>query len=760
MGEFWPDSERLAKRLKSKSTLPSHVPANVPGPINHTLGPINHTSGPTNHVPSHPIPCVSVDQDEEMKDVFRPTPPEQPFTAFSTEKKHDENNDETCDEKDEFDTIDQDMQKEPQTEEEKAKRQLSEDLDGLSDVLNDPRQFQNNIKWLERFVRIFYAKELSEMMYNFFGEGNPKVRLDALTNNFAVLQQMEIILMDNDHPENQEILNDFAPQFKRAYWVFGRIRKDRESFHSLRMDIQAGPMHTGQTDRPDDQNIHIMVKFFFERASMQRLQRNEKGAVYEPVMIQGQFTHCYKYKTDMPTWLRQTITPEDAYPLEWNLWVGNAGFPSRIEEILTTLPDSRFPFLKKQEHLFSFDNGIFDIKKCTFYPYDQTKPHNTSEIEKDIPCFVTSNYIPGVFKRHPYLPTERERKEAKLDHAKFIKECEERNKKGGPVPPRSMTYEAIRLVKLFKTLNVFKFFEAQGYYDEDIFICAAMLGRALHNGGDGMEVAPYFRGAGGTGKSSLLKLIMEMLDPMDVGFIMGDGQVAFADEHLLDARLVLFMDIEKCNLIRTRFTSWVSHESIVVNRKHKTAISKQWRAALLLASNGQPPWEDQSGNLTRRFVIWLFDRMIQKTDTKLFSRCRAELVQLLVIISLMRNELLRIIDTKSIWDKREDGNLILPKRVFEAKNSYLRTCNALHAFLESASWIRTKLTDPATTSEDIVSESELNKQFQSYQKESGMRGKTMQFDLIEHAPYLQMHEATTTGDAPNREIHGMRFVPR
>jgi len=581
-----------------------------------------------------------------------------------------------------------------------------------------------------------------------FEEKDPTKLLDAFAHNFAVLKSMTVC---QPFFSNME---DFIREVNAIHKVAFKIGDVMMKIHDIRMTVQSAHITPEAClGQAEDKDIHTMFRFFCETAGKLRLRRTKAGAIYAPVIIgDGKFTHCYEYISDVEDWIWSCVTPELAHPLEWSKLIGKTGLDTRIISLLKITPDPTFPWLEKQKNLFSCDDGVFDILECEFYYYDVTKKKNINLLPQG---FVTSNYIPGKFNR-AWLPSASHKKECKRVKKERDKLREEYIDNGGilPMNPEEKWYlppEAQRLVNIVKRMHIYEIFRPQDYDDNELFKCLACLGRALHTvKTDKFEIIPFFRGPGGTGKSTLLNLLMAMLDPVEVGFLMGDGQVTFTDEHLINARLVVFMDVEKSNIIRTRLTSYASGETVLINRKHKTPISKMWDAPIVMASNGQPPWEDQSGNLVRRFVIWLFQKAVIKADTNLPDKCKSQLLEFLVVISLMYRLLREMVGKQSIWEKDADGFPFLPKCVLEAKKAYLVSCNACAGFFEGCPEVHTKIDDSSITKHNTVPMKDLNNKVMKFQQSKGVKNPRA-LDPIEDLPMLTVYGVEITGTGGMRQ---------
>ncbi len=322
----------------------------------------------------------------------------------------------------------------------------------------------------------------------------------------------------------------------------------------------------------------------------------------------------------------------------------------------------------------NFIDGDVDIRWLPTRAQKEEREREDSQRERDRDALRRRNEERRAMHAARRGMEKKEQKEEKIEEEKL---------------PKKLSYEQRRLLDLVKTMYIYKIFESQDFSEEDIFVCLAELGRALYPTKQArQECALYLRGPGGCGKSTLLKLMGEMFEHLDVGYLMADAQEQFPDEHFEKKRAVIAMDMErKCNLLPTRLCSYISKEKVSINRKFKEAIVKTWTAPLLIASNANPPWADKGGNILRRLIIMLFDRLPSESDSNLLKNCMTQLPMMMVVISQIFKEWLRILGSKGIWDNDEDGYPFLPERVWQARDEFMCQSNCVAAFLHDTDTI-------------------------------------------------------------------------
>ena len=409
------------------------------------------------------------------------------------------------------------------------------------------------------------------------------------------------------------------------------------------------PVPADVSDAPQPQPHQMMLSHVLDRARDQNLRRF-KTAFYAPRMLEGVFTRFFEYSNELSTFMYQACTPHHLNMEAFHALTLRPATPRQISGLLENLPDARAPFLKKDRAQFSFKNGVLDVRNCRLYTYIPTLLMTSTERHvSELPVDSSSANFVNSYLNPAFLEKD----------FNFM-----------DIPTEAFD----------------KLLQAQGYGDKAhgdmMYWILVMGGRLLHDVAtmDDWQLCLFFRGVAGSGKSTILKLFSEIYQMVDIGMLMSDGQATFSDEHLVNAFIVLAMDVDaSTNFSLTRFNSFVSGENVSINCKFKTAMMMKWRAGIAMASNSQPPFRDVGGNCSRRFFIILFNQPIEKSDSTLFTRCKKNLGNILLKMALAYRHALATHATGSLWDGQ------LPKEILAAKQSYLGSCSALAAFLTSDS---------------------------------------------------------------------------
>lgn len=144
---------------------------------------------------------------------------------------------------------------------------------------------------------------------------------------------------------------------------------------------------------------------------------------------------------------------------------------------------------------------------------------------------------------------------------------------------------------------------------------------------DDWQVAPYFYGQAGTGKSKIIDAIIAMLgDRVDIihansdkkfGLTSGKDVIVCPD---VSAKLGRVFD-------KTIFLSMISGDRVPINRKNLNASAEPWKEQLALAGNVNifDLFHDIMGEVKRRFVILWFQNQVDEVDSTLEAKIQQEL---------------------------------------------------------------------------------------------------------------------------------------
>ena len=211
-----------------------------------------------------------------------------------------------------------------------------------------------------------------------------------------------------------------------------------------------------------------------------------------------------------------------------------------------------------------------------------------------------------------------------------------------------------------------------------------MIGRCFYPIGtyDNWQVNLFMKGDANTGKGTICDLIKHMFADGATGTITATHEQNFGLEALYQKRLVLVPDLPKyfSKIVnQSDFQSMCSGESVSIARKNKTAVTNQnWTVPLVFAANYLPDYNDNSGSVSRRLVVFLFNQLIESRNTMLkHDIIKHELVTVIVRCITAYRRLVAQKPTADFWTK------IAPRALQEIQSETKAETNPLANFLRN-----------------------------------------------------------------------------
>ena len=181
-------------------------------------------------------------------------------------------------------------------------------------------------------------------------------------------------------------------------------------------------------------------------------------------------------------------------------------------------------------------------------------------------------------------------------------------------------------------------------------------------------------------KGTVCDLVKRMFPSGSVGVITATQEEKFGLEALYQKRLVMIPDLPKkfSKIVsQSDFQSMVTGEGVSVARKNKTAVSDQdWTVPMIGAGNYLPDYNDNSGSISRRMVVFLFSVLITTRNTRLKDEIiKGELV------TVMLRCIVRYRTTCEKWGSADFWTKIAPASLREVQTEVKESTNYLANFL-------------------------------------------------------------------------------
>jgi NOL1/NOP2/fmu family ribosome biogenesis protein len=357
-------------------------------------------------------------------------------------------------------------------------------------------------------------------------------------------------------------------------------------------------------------------------------------------------TRAWKTVKEIKDFVYDETQKEDNAEMWMNL-TNRGGMANDVIRHLMNCKDIQFAEIKKDRHVWSFQNGLLDarpidenrdtetgIRKFTFYEY--TAP----EFAELDPSLVSCKYFDLPFASHDDvsdwydIPTPN--MQCVLDYQKFEE-------------------SVCRWVYVFMGRLCFDVNEL-----------------------DGWQVIPFLKGIAQSGKSTLItKVARKFYECEDVAVLSNNIEKKFGLQSIHKGFVFISPEIKgDLQLEQAEFQSMVSGEDVSVARKNEAALSMQWKTPGILGGNEVPNWKDNSGSILRRLATVNFSRQIAPdvADPHLDDKLELEMPAILCKCLRAYLEYSSKYADKDIWN-------VLPKYFKQVQNQVATVTNSLQHFL-------------------------------------------------------------------------------
>lgn len=501
-------------------------------------------------------------------------------------------------------------------------------------------------------IRIFERN-----MAFFPNHGVLKERFQNYSNIIASIQRRTKVLIEEkaqDSPEREEIqeqtqesVNYLKLVTANVFYAYDSMVQHYRQLHCNSVELRAAlpslPLDSFFTNvvEKDMTNVQRMIRYYLDRCARMGLRRVDKELYAPKYTAEGHFSFTYVPLCSIQQFIYDSLFPYHQHKCLFNFLTEKPGTDKHIANYLTFCKEINLPDLVKDRTKFSFKNGVYDAMNDMFYPYSEDMVLGPSWDKNKMCC----QYHDLVFEDEEY---------DRYDDALDI-----------PTP------------------------HIQSILDDQEFtrgVCRwfyISIGRLVFPLGllDNWQYFLMCKGVAGSGKSTLLRLATLFFSSVDVGSLMSEGRRNFSLEHLLDKFIFMCYDLdENFNFSHTRWNQMVSGEPISVEIMYKKCIEKIWEAGGAFAGNSYPPWVDHGGNVSRRMMLFLFEKMVKNVKPDLFDDCRQELPRFLKKCVRLYHEAVAKHGTKGIYTAG-----VLPEYFHKTKRKMQANTNPLQAFVMSDS---------------------------------------------------------------------------
>ena len=329
-----------------------------------------------------------------------------------------------------------------------------------------------------------------------------------------------------------------------------------------------------------------------------------------------------------------------------NMWLNltsKSGNARDSAKYLSDCKDMQFPDIKKNRHVWAFNNGIF-VGKCWIPEKGQYVSQFYSYDSKEF------NYLDQTIVASKYF----DKQYAPYDHIENWYDI--------PTPH----FQCV--------------LDYQQFPDEVCKWMYVMGGRLCFDVGDvdSWQVIPFLKGIARSGKSTLItKVFRRFYESEDVRTLSNNIERKFGLSSIYDGFMFIAPEVkgDLC-LEQAEFQSLVSGEDVSIARKYENAKSVEWKAPGILGGNEIPNWKDNSGSVLRRILPWNFGKQVMEADPHLDQKLEEELPIILQKCVRGYLEYAQKYSNQDIWN-------VVPKYFKTVQNQVAMVTNSLQNFLAS-----------------------------------------------------------------------------
>lgn len=399
------------------------------------------------------------------------------------------------------------------------------------------------------------------------------------------------------------------------------------------------------------QSLILYLLEQLQRKEYRRYVVEDKGMCYQKIYNEkGQDTHAWKPAMTIKNFVLDMTRKE----INANMWRNLTGAKENLKFVTQHLTDClapEFDDLSKDRHIFSFKNGIYITKVPTSEEdervwTDQWIPFDGPGSKKIGASVVSSKFFNLDFENCSV-------ENGYEDWFDIIK-------KNCPNFVNVMVYQ-------------------QWQEDVQRWMCI-LIGRMLYDVGefDDWQVFIFLLGVAGTGKSTIIENVLKQFyEPADVGIVGNNIQKLFGLSGLIGKKIVIGPEIKgNWSIDQAELQSMVSGESVSVNIKHKGSCSEKFTSHIAIAGNVAPEFQDNSGSIARRTVVFPFDYKVKKGDGKLGQKIQKELAYIIQGCNKGYLDAVHNHGSTSIWEA-------LPELFNSTRELMAENTNALTHFLKT-----------------------------------------------------------------------------
>ena len=517
-----------------------------------------------------------------------------------------------------------------------------------------------------------------------------KNRLDKIAFSIFTMGQ---ILYYTARARHMHIPTEVAPPFEGIYMTM-------ETFDDAKNE-------KALTDQ------HKLMLFALHELSMMCARRFDDWIMVPKYTNTGHYnttsyTRYMPISDFLPNYVNRT-----KHPVMWNILTQHKNAGEWTAKFLLSHKNPEFPELERCRTRFAFNNGIYDARydKFTRYTkYDrQTEDKLTDAEREELESLqrAEEDMFQALIEQTDFSRGQDNESAASRLHEQSLHIHDADGPVGkdaacvyfdtqfmfmGDATEDFMEIPTPYLDKIFKAQDFHKSGKGKNnmpYDGDDVMAWTyAMIGRMLYdvNSVDQWQIAPFYKGYAGTGKSTILKIMKMLYETEDIGIMSNNIEGTFGLAGLYTKLIIICYEIRSdFGLDQAVLQSIISGEDMSIPIKFKTALPIiTWTTPIAVAGNETANWNGAQGAMSRRWVFFEFKTPVKESDPMLMRNIEGEKAAIIAKCNRAYLTMVRKHGSQNVWAKNAKGEAkALPQIFHDHADALNASLNSLIAYLKT-----------------------------------------------------------------------------